>query len=489
MAEEIVRDPQPIRRDASASGVNRDEQPSPWHQLWEGLKRDVMQIPEVARAKAPQIGRDIAEGATGLARDVGQSLNPLGSRQQSAAAGGRVLGKLGDVAALATGGFAGPTMPPAGMKARPGGTLRATPAMREAAGEPALANAEPRPEASPLATAMVKGDQMAIDRQLTRSFSRAVKPGRQPFATASKIDAQDRRTMNAVDGIIANRSDLKLTDANDREMRPGSTPRTLHQFGQAIEQRKEAIFNQYDQMAAQAGGQGVKVPMQPAIAALLQVAAEPEVAAAHPGIAATAQRFAQTWSELGALSPKQMQKLIQNLNATYASPSPTREIISERTMMQPVMQVLRDSLNQAIESSQGPQYGPLKKQYGDLLSIERDVANAVQREAKNIPGGLGTVFGNLAAAEEFLRGVILVDPKAIATSASIKGAQMALRWLKSPNRAVTQMFAHRARQGQLVPLASPMPGAMGMAQAGFVGGQGDRGPNGGRIIARTPLNQ
>jgi hypothetical protein len=47
------------------------------------------------------------------------------------------------------------------------------------------------------------------------------------------------------------------------------------------------------------------------------------------------------------------------------------------------------------------------------------------------------------------------------------------------------MFAHRARQGQIVPLASAVPGAMGMTQTGFVGGQGDTGPNGGRIIART----
>ncbi len=457
-----------------------------WHQLWEGLKRDVTQIPEVARAKAPQMGRDIAEGVTGMASDVGQSLNPLGNRQQSAAAGGRVLGKIGDVAAMASGGFAGPTMPPSGVREPIGGTLRATPAMREAA-EPTLAKAEPTPPASPLATAMVKGDQTAIDRNLTGSFRRAVKPGRQPFATAGKIDAQDRRTMNAVDSIIANRDTLKLTDANDREMRPGAMPKTLHQFAQAIEQRKESIFNQYDEMASRAGGQGVKVPLQPAIDALIKVAADPEVAMAHPGIAATAQKFAKTWAETGALSPKQMQKLIQNLNATYASPSPTREIISERTLMQPVMQVMRDTLNQTIESSQGPGYQPLKSQYRDLLSIERDVANAVQREAKNIPGGIGTVFGNLAAAEEFLRGVILADPKALATSATIKSAQMALRWLKSPNRAVEQMFAHRARQGQIVPLSSPIPGAMGMAQTGFVAGQrvGDTGPNGGRIIART----
>jgi hypothetical protein len=456
---------------------------SPWHQLWEGLKRDVIQAPQVAAAKAPQIGRDLAQGATDLASDVGRSLLP---GRGGAAAGGRVLNKIGDIAALASGGFAGPTMPPAGARLPVGGTLRATPAMREAAAaEPALAKADPTPEASPLATAMVKGDQTAIDRHLTSSFRRAVKPGRQPFATAGRLDAQDRKTMNAVDSIIANKGDLKLTDATDREMRPGSTPKTLHQFSQAIEQRKEAIFNQYDEMASRAGGQGIKVPLQPAIAALFKVANEPEVLAAHPGIAGTAERFAKAWSETGALSPKQMQKLIQNLNATYAGPSPTREIISERTLMQPVMQTMRDTLNQAIESSQGPGYQPLKNQYRDLLSIERDVANAVQREAKNIPGGLGGSLANLVSAGELLHGVILMEPRALATAASVKGAQMALRWAKSPNRAVQQMFAHRARQGQMVPLASAVPGAMGMTQAGFVGGQSDTGPNGGRIIART----
>ena len=476
-----------IAKQKPADSGGEGAQPSPWHQLWEGLKRDVTQIPEVARAKAPQMGRDLAEGATGLARDVGESLNPLGDRRSSAAAGGRVLNKVGDVAALASGGFAGPTTPPAGIREPIGGTLRATPAMREAAGaEPALAKANPAPEPPAVATALVKGDQTAIDRHLTRAFNRAVKPGRLPYATPGKVDAQNRLFQNAVDNIIANRDTLTLTDANDREMKPGAMPKTLHQFGQAIEQRKEAIFNQYDEMAARAGGQGVKVPLQPAITALLRVANEPEVAAAHPGIAATAERFAKTWAEAGSLSPKQMQKLIQNLNATYAGPSPTREIISERTLMQPVMQVMRDTLDQTIASSEGPGYAPLKSQYRDMLSIERHVANAIQREAKNIPGGLGTTFGNLAAATELLRGSVLLNPTELASAASIKGAQMALRWLKSPNRAVAQMFAHRARQGEIVPLASAVPGAMGMTQTGFVAGQGNTGPNGGRIIARTP---
>jgi hypothetical protein len=456
---------------------------SPWHQLWEGLKRDVLQAPQVAAAKAPQIGRDLAEGAGGLARDVGQSLIP---GRQGAAAGGRVLSKVGDVAALASGGFAGPTMPPAGARAPVGGTLRATPTMREAAAaEPALAKADPTPPASLLATAMVKGDQAAIDRHLARSFQRAVRPGKIPFATASKIDAQARKTQNVVDNIIANKDDLKLTDANDREMRPGSVPKTLHQFSEGLEQQKRLIFNQYDNAATQSGGQGVRVPLQPAIDMLIKTANDPQVLAAHPELPKIAMQFAQNWSKIGSFSPKQMQDLIQNMNATYKGSNPSREIISERTLMQPVMQTMRSTLNQAIESSQGPGYDRLKQQYGDILSVEKDVANAVQREAKNIPGGLVSTFTNPAAAFELMHGVFLADKQALMNAALIKGSQMALRWAKSPNRAVAQMFAHRARQGQMIPLASAVPGAMGMTQTGFVGGQGDTGPNGGRIIART----
>jgi hypothetical protein len=293
--------------------------------------------------------------------------------------------------------------------------------------------------------------------------------------------------MNAIDSIIANKDDLKLTDANDREMRPGSTPKTLHQFSEAIEQQKGKIFNQYDEMATKSGGQGVRVPLQPAIDTLITTANDPEVLALHPELPKIAMQFAQNWSKIGSFSPKQMQSLIQNMNKTYQGSNPSREIISERALMQPVMQTMRATLDQAIESSQGPGYQPLKNQYRDLLSIERDVANAVQREAKNIPGGLVSTFTNPAAAFELMHGVFLADPAALRNAALIKGSQMAIRWAKSPNRAVAQMFAHRARQGQIVPLASAVPGAMGMTQTGFVGGQGDTGPNGGRIIARTSL--
>ena len=47
MADEIVRDPEPIHkpqvaRDAPAAG---DEQPSPWAALWEGLKQGAGDVP------------------------------------------------------------------------------------------------------------------------------------------------------------------------------------------------------------------------------------------------------------------------------------------------------------------------------------------------------------------------------------------------------------------------------------------------------------
>jgi hypothetical protein len=85
----------------------------------------------------------------------------------------------------------------------------------------------------------------------------------------------------------------------------------------------------------------------------------------------------------------------------------------------------------------------LRTRYAALSSIEGDVANALRREAAKTPG-LAHTLGDLGFWMNALHGVVTLDPTAIGRAAALKGGQQIIKHLRSPNRAVTKLFANRA---------------------------------------------
>lgn len=354
---------------------------------------------------------------------------------------------------------------------------------------------------SPLSRAIVTNDGAAVDRQLTRTYRRAVKPGRISQPSASGLTTQDNRILTAVDQIIANRSNLKLTNEAGAEI-PQQLPRSLRQFSEAIDQTKGNIFRAYDQQARAAGQAGAQVQLAPVVAKLREIARSPEVVDLHPSVAADAERFAQTMESRGAYSPSEAQDVVQNLNKTLLGfwRNPTHETVSRASLLAPVSEILRAQLDKAIDGAAGPGYQQLRNQYAALRSIEKDVASAVQREAGKQSGGLLSGGMNLLAGEEFLRGVFTMNPEAVGTAAALKAAQMGWRYINNPNRAIGRMFERRAVDQVRAPYS---PGRSGFGQQpynrpaglamGDAGGalqpEDRRGPTGGTIIGQRSIQR
>ena len=297
---------------------------------------------------------------------------------------------------------------------------------------------------STLGKAIAGNTTQAIDQALTKSFRRAVKPGRAGQQNASQLGVQDHRILTAVDGIIDQKPNLKLTDEAGNTI-TGQLPRSLRQFSEAIDQTKKAIFQSFDQMAKAAGQQGAVVDLAPISAMLRKTAASPEVVDFHPNLAADANRLADSLDARGSYGAEEAQDVIQNLNKTLAGffRNPTSESVTHATLLAPVSRMLREGIDQAIERLQGPGYQALRLRYGALRSVEKDVAGAVQREANKLPGGMGSVFSDLAASEEAIRGVLTLNTAALGRAATIKAAQEAMRYINNPNRAIQRLFARR----------------------------------------------
>jgi hypothetical protein len=288
---------------------------------------------------------------------------------------------------------------------------------------------------------------MPIDRGLTKRYRGLVKPSAPGQAGMQGLTVQDQRITTAVDSIIDAKDSFRLKDPQGAELPAGRLPRTLDEFVQSIDHLKGQVFEQYDNLSKQQSGQGVRVPLAPAIGKLREIAGSPEVRDLHPGLAQEAERQAQQWEKVGSYSPKEMQNVIQHLNEQLAGlqRNPTKESFSHSTMMNQVLDTLRGSQNQAMEVGlQGPQYQALRTRYGALASVESDVTNALRRQAAKSPG-LADRVGDLGFWTSALHGIVTLNPKTLGTAASIKGAQEITRYLRSPNRAVTKLFSTRAR--------------------------------------------
>lgn len=310
---------------------------------------------------------------------------------------------------------------------------------------------------STLGKAIAGNSPQAVDNFVTGKFRNVVKPSRIGQQTAPQLAAQDSRILTAVDQIIANQPNLKFTNEIGQEV-TGQLPRSLRQFSEAIDQTKRSIFQRYDQMAQQAGTAGVRVDLTPVVQKLREAAAQPEVIDLHPNLAADAERLATNFEARGFYTPGEAQDVIQNLNRTLAGfwRNPTAETVSHSSLLAPIASTLRQQLDSAIEGAQGPGYQVLKNQYGALRSVEKDVAGAVQREANKIPGGLMGHLADLGSAEEFIRGVMTLNPSAMARAGGIKAAKLAMKYVNDPNRAIARLFARRT-----APTVGPVRQAVG----------------------------
>jgi hypothetical protein len=299
---------------------------------------------------------------------------------------------------------------------------------------------------SQFASAIASNDGTAIDRGLVKRYRGLVRPSAPGQLNQKGLMMQDQRITTAVDSLIDAKDSIRLKDAAGNELPAGRLPRTLDEFVQGIDHLKTQIFDQYDTLAQQQGGQGARVPLQPAAQRLMQIASEPQVVDLHPALAKEAGELAQQWMARGSYSPKEMQNVVQHLNEQLSGlmRNPTHETFSRSTMLGQVIHTLRDTLNQTMETAlQGPQYQSLRSRYAALSSIEGDVANALRREAAKTPG-LAHTLGDLGFWMNALHGVVTLDPTAIGRAAALKGGQQIIKHLRSPNRAVTKLFANRA---------------------------------------------
>ena len=248
--------------------------------------------------------------------------------------------------------------------------------------------------------------------------------------------------MTAIDQIVDNSSALKLTDAAGNAEKPGTLPRSLRQFSEAIDQTKTHLFQKFDALAQQTGQMGVVIDLRPIVGKYREIANDPVVASQHPSFAADLMRKADALERHGADTPSQMQKRIKLINNEWSSFYENKQK-ALGDVFEPIAAMHRELLDSAISNATTPGYQALKHQYGALRSIENDVTAATSRELAKKPGLLNRM-ADVATTHQVLMGVATLNPTLLASAGATQISKAAVKYLNDPNRAIERLFQRRA---------------------------------------------
>jgi hypothetical protein len=275
--------------------------------------------------------------------------------------------------------------------------------------------------------------ETAIADKVKYTFDKAVRPSVAGKATYSKTDKYYKSAQGSVESIINNKGSLELTDPITGMPVKGTLPETLGQYAEATEQAKAVVFKKYDDIAK---GTGKGVDTYPIADELRSFAGTKEAIAS--GADMYALRMADRYEGLGSLTLTETQNIIadlnRNLKAYDRTPNPGQ--VSNAGVDALVRNNLRKSAESAVNNSQ---YVELKKEYGNLLSAEKEINQRALVDArKNIKGFFDLT--DVYTAKELALGVLKGDPARLAGAAAMNATKMYLKYMNSPNRLVKKMF-------------------------------------------------
>jgi len=285
--------------------------------------------------------------------------------------------------------------------------------------------------------------EKAINKAIDTGLAKGIRPSHSSIKDYGGFMKFIKRGRNAIKSIFANKENLNLVDEFGEQT--GKMPETLDQLSQAVNQTKQKIFQKYDDMAQAAGRAKTRIDLEPIAREFDTVASNPINQKLHPEVARFAAEKASALRKLKNLSPKEVQDEIAHINAVTKAfqQNPTPQAIKTVTAEALYANQLREALDTSIEKAVGKGYQALKKEYGALKAIEKDVVKRAIVDARKNNKSL-IDFSDIASASQLAKGLAMVGSKASA-EALISGGTMkwVAAWYKhqnSPNTAIKKMF-------------------------------------------------
>ncbi len=220
--------------------------------------------------------------------------------------------------------------------------------------------------------------QGMLSRQYTntvkKGIEKAIRPGVEGKRTFGQAGQYFNKAEDAVSSIVDNAPNLTFTD-DLGEVVAGRLPKNLKQFSESIEQTKKGIFEKYNTMAQDAGEAGATVQLTPIADDISAITKSKPLMDNAPDVVEYATKRSEALAGRGVYTAQEAQEAVSILNKSLDSfyKNPTYDTFGKAYIDSQIAQHLRKGLDDVIETTTGAGYQGLKRQYGSLKAIEKDV--------------------------------------------------------------------------------------------------------------------
>lgn len=279
---------------------------------------------------------------------------------------------------------------------------------------------------SPVKAYLQKKAMDKVDSTISNTFNKAIKPLVRGKQTLSQIESYKKDANIAIKDIVSNKGELE------------KLPENIPELAQASKTRMDNLVNQWQALEKSAGA-GNKPKLHYAINEIRNEFVKNKAYSIRPDI----QKYAEDLSTQLWQSPRDIitiSKQIKILNDTASKAYGDPASIGKAQVDAFAAKSLRKVLDNVIENATGKSWQGLRNLYKSHKAIEKDINNAVLREAKKLnPGGLSDLLASFGDGD-MVAGLITLNPTLITKGIAQKSALGFMKWLNNPNRRVKDMF-------------------------------------------------
>ena len=288
--------------------------------------------------------------------------------------------------------------------------------------------------------ALISGAAKFVNQQITpvaeklskvikNGIEKAIRPSVVGKGSSAPIESYFKNAEEAVVSILR------------RDRFAKNLPKTLDEFSEQVYKTKMSVWDELSSMSSSATEQGIKVDLNPVIKEMRDIGNSSLLKRASPEESKRLLNLANDWaSEPTIVSPSEAEKLLGMVNTNAKAwwkdrnPNSVHSALNwERTA-----ENIRAALKKSIPD--GDKYLALRREYGSLLSIEKDVAHRAIVSGRRNPKGFFDI-ADIGGTAHFIHGLVNMNPGTIAAGAATKGLVKYTKWMNNPDRIVKGMFS------------------------------------------------
>jgi hypothetical protein len=276
------------------------------------------------------------------------------------------------------------------------------------------------------------------------AYNTAIRPSVKGKGNVSRIGKEGAKAVDAVVSIIQNKDNIQFVDKAGNVLEPGQLPSGKHdalaQFGQAIEQTKNQLHDQFIEMREAAGNKPES--LNPVVKFLDETLSKDKAwLDKNPSLKSYIENEREAYANINEWDLRSINKEITSLNQKiknfFQNPAPGMH--NHNVIDAGIAYTLRKIMDDAITREVGPGAQALRNKMGSLLAIEPEVAHRIVVDARRNPKGifeLTSPFIIYEAASNLARW----NPAGMAATGVAYLAKRGLLKKNNPNIMIDKMF-------------------------------------------------